>query len=412
MFLQINILSLIYLINIVTATIKKYHELRRDVIKHLYYNKMLTLTELSSLTHKSLPLVTSAVNDLMEDGYILESGLAPSTGGRRALTFLLNQQKQRYIVAVAMDQLITRVVIYDLLNNIKMESEAMEFPLKEDPSAIKMLVNFLKDYITRSGLPMEEILGIGIGMPGFVNSQQGVNYTFFKLKNDASLTDHLSKELNLPVFVDNDSSLIALAELRFGAGKDLKEVLVVNVSWGIGLGMVINGSPFRGHSGYAGEFSHIPLSQSNKLCSCGKRGCLEVDTSLLVMVERAQKEISGGASSKLESLFKDTSKLPGDHFLEAARDGDPLAVSILSEAAFLIGKGLATLIHIMNPEVIVIGGRGALAGKMLMAPVQHAINEFCIPRLAEQTTIAVSKLAHESELLGAAIMVIENCQFN
>ena len=395
-----------------SAIHRKYHHLRKEVIKQLYFNKMLTLTELSASTHKSLPLVTNAVNDLVADGYVIESGLAPSTGGRRASTFLLNKDKRRYIVAVAMDQLTTQVVIYDLLINTRTTPELIHFTLSEDAANLKQLVDFLKDYIARSGVPSDEILGIGIGMPGFVNSKHGVNYSFFKLKGNQTLKGYLTKEVGYPVFIDNDSSLIALAELKLGAGKDLKDVLVVNIGWGIGLGMVINGSLFRGHSGYAGEFSHIPLSQSNKLCSCGKRGCLEVDTSLLVLVERAKSEIAAGVSSRLEESFKDTTKLPGEHFLEAARAGDPLAVSILSDAAFLIGKGLATLIHIMNPETIVLGGRGSIAGKILMAPVQHAINEFCIPRLAEQTTISVSNLGVSSELLGASILVIENCEFD
>lgn len=395
-----------------SATDKKYLQLRKDVICELYVNKMLTLTELSALTHKSLPLVTVAVNDLVQDGYVLEHGLAPSTGGRRALNFSLNPQKQRYIVAVAMDQLVTRVVIYDLANQVQMEQGLMEFPLSADPAELANLVHFLSSYIAQSGIPQEQILGIGIGMPGFVNADLGMNYTFFKLAEGQSLKSYLKEKLGLPVFIDNDSSLIALAELKFGAGKDMKEVLVVNIGWGIGLGMVINGSLFRGHSGYAGEFSHIPLSQSNKLCSCGKRGCLEVDTSLVVLVERAKQELANGVSSRLAQTFQDQSQLPGDHFLEAARDGDPLAVSILSEASFLIGKGLATLIHIMNPEIIVLGGRGAKAGKILMAPVQQAINEFCIQRLADQTTITVSQMADQSELLGAAILVIENCEFS
>ncbi|MBC8987706.1 ROK family protein [Pedobacter sp. N36a] len=373
---------------------------------------MLTLTELSHLTHKSLPLITNVVNDLVEDGYILEHGLAPSTGGRRALTFLLNQDKQRYIVAVAMDQLVTQVVIYDLLNHARTEPELFKLPLKEGPAITQTLIKFLKDYISRSGIPIEQILGVGIGMPGFVNAAEGINHSFFKVEGERSLNKHLIKELGLPVFIDNDSSMIALSELKFGAGKNLKDVMVVNIGWGIGLGMIINGSLFRGHSGYAGEFSHIPLSQSNKLCSCGKRGCLEVDTSLLVLVERAKTQIAEGVSSSLEQLFLDDSKLHGDHFLEAAKAGDPLAVSILADAAFLIGKGLATLIHIINPELIVLGGRGALAGKMMMAPIQQAIHEFCIPRLAEQTEIRVSELNADSGLLGAATLVIENCNFN
>lgn len=395
-----------------TASIKKYRQLRTDVIKHLYYSKMLTLTELSVLTHKSLPLITNVVNNLVADGYILEYGLAPSTGGRRALTFLLNKEKQRFIIAVAMDQLVTQVAMYDLLNEQRVESEILQFTLNDDPGLTASLIDFLKDYMLRSGIPLEQILGLGIGMPGFVNAAKGINHTFFKVAGEGSLREHLTKELGLPVFIDNDSSLIAQAELKFGEGKKLKDVMVVNIGWGIGLGMIINGSLFRGHSGYAGEFSHIPLSLSNKLCSCGKQGCLEVDTSLLVLVEKAKSEIERGVSSSLQQRFADESKLHGDHFLEAAKAGDPLAVSILSDAAFLIGKGLSTLIHIINPELIVLGGRGAIAGKIMIAPVQQAIHEFCIPRLAEHTEIKVSALNMDSGLLGAATLVIENCYFN
>ena len=395
-----------------TAALEKNHRLRKDVIKHLYYHKMLTLTDLSHLTHKSVPLITTTVSDLINEGYVIESAEPRSTGGRRASVYLLNQEKQRYIVAVAMDQMVTRVEIYDLLNNVKMAHEVLDLQLNRDTAEPTKLAAFLKDYISRSGIPAAQILGVGIGMPGFIDSKLGINYTFFKLKGDNNLLSYLKAELGLPVFIDNDSSLIALAELRFGMGKGLQEVLVVNMNWGVGLGMIINGKLFRGHSGYAGEFSHIPLSQSNKLCSCGKRGCLEVDTSLSVLVEKAKAEIEKGVSSSLEQLFKDKSKLEGDHFLQAANAGDPLAVSILSEAAFLIGKGLATLIHIINPEVIVIGGRGAVAGRIFMAPIQHAINEFCIPRMAEQTAIKVSGLTNKSQLLGAAILVVENCHFN
>jgi predicted NBD/HSP70 family sugar kinase len=391
----------------------KHDLLRRELIKQFFYNKRLTLNELSKLTHKSLPLITTVVSNLVEEGYVLEHGLAPSTGGRRALSFLLNNQLQRYVVAVAVDQLISQVVIYDMMNNIKVTPETKEITLlRDDNTALTTFADFIKGYISRSGIPKDQILGIGIGMPGFVNAVEGINHTFFKPDGSISLKKHLSDIFGLPVSIDNDSSLIALAELKFGSGKNHKDVLVVNIGWGIGLGMVVNGSLFRGHTGYAGEFSHIPLSQTNKICSCGKRGCLEVDSSLLVMIERAKAEMNGGASSSMEKVYKGTGDLPADFFLRAARDGDPLAVSILSDAAFLIGKGISTLIHIMNPGLIVLSGSGAIAGKILMAPIQQAINEFCIPWLAEQTEIEVSRLASDAKLLGAATLVIENCSFN
>ncbi|PWS30578.1 ROK family protein [Pedobacter paludis] len=394
-----------------SVIIEKGQRLRADIIKHLYYKKVLSLTDLSKLTQKSLPLVTSAVNGLISEGYILEQGLAPSTGGRRALTYLLNPNHKKYIVAVAMDQLITRLAIYDLSSSTVIPIQMLDFDMTDEANNADRLIQFIKKSIKISGLSNHDIIGVGIGMPGFVNAEEGINYSYLKVESGTTLQSYLSLKMDMPVYIDNDSSLIALAELNFGEAIDLKDVMVVNIGWGTGLGMIVNGKLYRGSSGYAGEFSHIPLSDSNNLCSCGKRGCLEVDTSLLVMAQKAETAVADGAESSMQELFKDKSKHPGDHFLDAVVNRDPLAISILSNAAFQIGKGLATLIHILNPESIVLSGRGAKAGKMLLPPIQQAINEFCIPRIAEQTTIKLSSLANDAELLAAASLILEHSQF-
>ncbi|WP_214225984.1 ROK family protein [Pedobacter sp. B4-66] len=394
-----------------SATIKKAQQLRADIIKQLYYKKKSSLIDLSKRTKKSLPLITSAVNALMGEGLIIEQGLAPSTGGRRPLIFLLNPNYKRYIIAVAMDQLTTQLTIYDLSNHQVLPTQVIDLDMTMSKSA-DTLIAFIEECIKKSTIDKEYFLGIGIGMPGFINAEKGMNYSFLQVEKDISLQDYLSKKIGLPVYIDNDSSLIALAELNFGEARNLKDVLVVNIGWGTGLGMIVNGKLYRGSSGYAGEFSHIPLSNSNTLCSCGKRGCLEVETSLLIMVQKAELAVKNGEETSLKTLFEDKSKSHADHFLNAVIKQDPLAISILADAAFQIGKGLATLIHILNPERIVLSGRGAKAGKMLLPPIQQALNEFCIPRIAEQTEIIFSTLNDEAELLAAASLMVENSLFN
>ena len=390
--------------------LQKGQRLRADIIKHLYYNKVLSLMDLSKLTQKSLPSVTSSVNGLIKEGQLIEQGFAPSTGGRRAAMFLLNPDYKKYIVAVAMDQFITRLTIYDLSNRVILPPQLVNLDMSSANSA-DLLIQFINKCITKSKIDSKNLLGVGIGMPGFVNAEKGINYSFMATKDGVSLQEYLSDKLNLPVFLDNDSSLIALAELHFGEAAGFKDVLVVNVGWGTGLGMIVNGNLYRGSSGYAGEFSHIPLSNSDKLCSCGKRGCLEVETSLLVMVNLAEQAVAHGEPTIMTELFKDESKHHADHFLDAVVKQDSVAISILHNAASQIGKGLATLIHIMNPERIVLSGRGARAGKMLLPPIQQAVNKFCIPRVADQTTIVLSKLAEQAELLAAASLVIEHSKF-
>lgn len=395
-----------------SVIIEKNQRLRADIIKFLYYKKSLSLTDLSKLTKKSLPLVTSIVNNLINEGYITEQGLAPSTGGRRASMYLLNPDHNKYIIAVAMDQLITRLTIYDLSRKVVLPIQHLELEMSQSPDDVDLLIKFIRNSIKKSKLDLKDIIGIGIGMPGFVNAEQGINSSYLFVKNGSTLRDYLSKQTGLPVSFDNDSSLIALAELNFGKAMNLKDVMVVNIGWGTGLGMIVNGQLYRGSKGYAGEFSHIPLSNTNNLCSCGKRGCLEVDTSLVVMTQKAEKAIAEGAESSMMELFKDKSKQTRDHFLDAVVAQDPLAISILSKAAFQLGKGLSTLMHILNPECIVLSGRGAKAGKMLLPAIQQAINEFCIPRIADLTTIKLSTLTDEAELLAAASLMVENSLFD
>lgn len=395
-----------------SIVVKKGELLRKEILKQLYFNSPLSLNEISKRTLKSLPLVTTVVNELIAEDYITDEGLAPSSGGRRPLLYLLNSDKKRYIISVAVDQMVVRLVIYDLSRKAFWPHHSIAIDSSSDHQALDKLIDFIKKNIASSGLSNDQILGIGIGMPGFVNIETGVNHSFFPINNGGNLRDCLIKKLNLPVYIDNDSSLIALAELKLGKAKGKQDAMVINVGWGTGLGMIINGQIFRGHSGFAGEFSHIPLSHSNNLCSCGKRGCLEVETSLLVMVAKAKAKIEAGAESSMRKMFEDHTKHPGDHFLEAARLADPLAVSILSESAFQMGIGIATLIHIINPEKIILSGRGAIAGKMFIPPIQQAINEFCIPRIAECTSIEISDIANEAELVGAANLVIEHSTFN
>lgn len=391
--------------------IEKSQRLRADIVKHLYYKKTLSLTDLSKLTKKSLPLVTAIVNGLIAEGYILERGLAPSTGGRRAAMFLINPALKKYIVAIAMDQLTSRLTIYDLTRKMVTAVQTLEFDISSSHSQIEELIGFINTSISQSKINRNDILGVGVGMPGFVNADEGINHSFLKVAEGTTLQKHLSANINLPVYIDNDSSLIALAELNFGEAVNLKDVMVVNIGWGTGLGMIINGQLYRGSSGSAGEFSHIPLSDSDNLCSCGRRGCLEVDTSLLVMAKKAEEAIVAGAESSMKVLFEDKTKHPADHFLTAVSQQDPVAISVLAKAIFQLGKGVATLIHLLNPQCIVLSGRGAKAGKMLLPPIQQAIHEFCIPRIAEQTEIKLSKLTDEAELLAAASLIVENTQF-
>lgn len=380
---------------------------RKRIINHLYFSKMLSCAEISEKIEKSLSLTTKILNELIAEGFVLETGYAPSSGGRRPLMYSLKADIM-YIVSVAMDQFVTRIVMMDMHNNLLDKVETVDIHLAGNAGALQAITEKINEVITKSGVDRGRILGIGIGMPGFVDAKGGRNYSFFD-NGASSLSAYVESKTGIPVFIDNDSSLIALAELKFGSARNKKNVMVINVSWGIGLGMILDKTLFRGDDGFAGELSHIPLFQNGKLCSCGKSGCLETEASLAAVVEKAKQGLANGRASILsqEKLEAETPEKAGAAVIQAAGRGDRYAVELLSEAGYNIGRGIAILIHLLNPGLVVLSGRGALAGKILQAPIQQALNEHCIPRLAANTEIMISDMGHDAQLIGSAALVVE-----
>ncbi|WP_246073423.1 ROK family protein [Dinghuibacter silviterrae] len=350
--------------------------------------------------------MTKILNELVEEGYAVDTGLAPSTGGRRSLRYALRPDVM-YVVSVAVDQFITRIVLLDMYNKPLGALEKFELPLEDNPRSLQELTDRIDDVIRASGVDRGRIAGVGIGMPGFVDPIKGVNFTFLAAPS-GTLTAYMEDRLQLPVFIGNDSSLIALAELKFGAARDRKTAMVINISWGIGLGLVLNSELFRGENGFAGEFSHLPLFLNGKICSCGKRGCLETEASLLVVLDKAREGLKQGKQSLIRRLSESHHEEDMEAVTEAARRGDQFAIGLLSEAGYTLGRGAAVLIHLLNPETIILSGRGASPGILWQTPIQQALNEHCIPRLASGTSIQVSTLGYNAAIIGAAALVMDH----
>ena len=374
------------------------------LISQLYFFGTASCNDLSESLGKSVPHVTKSLYELIDADYIVEKGYAPSNGGRPPLIYAL-QPDRMYILSVSIDQLYTRIGLLDMSNQFIFPIETIELRLLNNKDALAILTKTLTRILGRMGKDRKKIIGGGFSMPGFVNTRMGINFTYLSTNSKESLRDYLERHLHMPVYIENDSSVLALAELKAGMAQNLQDVMVIDIGWGIGLGMIVKGELFRGHTGYAGELSHIPISESNTLCECGKRGCLETEATLRVVAHRAMEEIKAGRISSLKIV--DSPEKMSEAIMAAANQGDQYAIGLLTEMGFKIGKAIAILIHIVNPELIILGGRGAEVGKILIAPIQQALNQYCIPRLAEDTRVKVSQLGHDASLLAAAALVME-----
>ncbi len=386
--------------------LSKNDVLKRKIIKHLYFTETLSCAELSKKISKSVPLTTKILNELIDEDKVVETGLAASTGGRRPQMYAVKKELL-YVVAVAMDQLITRIVLLDMRNTYVSEVHSFGLTLTDNPNALKELTRHINAFIQNCPVPKNKIAGIGIGMPGLVDVNKGINLLFLKPEKGTSVVNYIQSKIGIPVLIDNDSALIALAELKLGIARGKQNVMVLNISWGIGLGIIIKGELFKGDNGFAGEFSHIPLFTNNKQCSCGKIGCLQTETSLLVVAEKAVVGLKQGRVSKLAGISTDNAEAAARSIMECAVMGDEFALELISESAYNIGRGIAVLIHLLNPEMIVLSGRGSAAGSIWITPIQRGIDDHSIATIAENAKIRISSLRYDAELIGAAALVMD-----
>jgi len=357
--------------------------------------------------NKSFPATKQLLGELITDGIVVEDDNTESTGGRKPQMYTLKAALM-YVVSVAMDQHDTNIALIDIQTKEQVITDKFNLELPGNEDFLRSLTSQIQNFIETSGIAKEKILGIGIGMPGFVNKRTGNNHTY-QGAGAQSITRYISDQTGIPAYIDNDSRMVALAEMHFGASKSEDNALVINIGWGTGLGLILDGKIFSGTSGLAGEFSHIPLFQNNKLCSCGKTGCLETEVSLSFIIREAVTRLKAGEASALTlDSFKGDPLEMFESLVEAVNKGDKLIIELFSEMGYNLGRGIAILIHILNPGKIILSGLGAVIKKIWLPVINSALNEHCIPHLAEQTEIEVSAIDARAGILGSAILVLEN----
>jgi len=377
------------------------------IIKLLYTQGSNTANNIGQIIGISLPTVSLLLGDLLAEKLIVKKGRGESQGGRKPDLYGLAEDSF-YILAMDMDKYTTRVTVYNTRNEKVIPVQQLKVTLNNEAQTLDKIYQFASQVIVDSKVPEEKIIAIGITMPGLVESVAGINHTYLK-SGKTSLKEQLEKKFDKKVYIENDARAMTLAEYKFGTNEEHKNVLGIFVDWGIGLGIIIDKKLYRGFSGLAGEFSHSPLFDSKGIhCSCGKRGCLETVASGTALLRLAKEAISINDETILARLAKDKDELEPSWVIEAALAGDQQAISILSEVGQDLGRGIAILIQLFNPELIILGGSIAEAKNYILTPIQQALNIYSMAKLSEKTEISLSHLGKEVGLIGAIAVVNEH----
>lgn len=251
-----------------------------------------------------------------------------------------------------------------------------------------------------------KVMGIGLGIAGFIDLDEGViteapNLPFRDLRIREILVNHF----DLPVALDNDANVAALAEARIGAAKGMKHVIHLTLGTGIGGGIVIDGMIFHGSRGAAAEFGHMIIKADGPTCNCGARGCLEAMASGVALARRVGELAEGGTiSPMLDEYRRNPGPFPASRIAEHARAGDEIALSLLGEAGHYLGVGIASLINIFNPQAVTLSGGLLGAFSFLEGPMRSAIEENAIAISRKEAKILLSALGEEAGSLGAALL--------
>ncbi|MHA4737952.1 ROK family protein [Dyadobacter sp. MSC1_007] len=363
---------------------------------------------MARLFHASIPSATGIVNDLMREGWITETGTGPARAGRPPVLYGLNAKKYLTLI-MDINRHDTQLVIFDLHNQLVLKRK-VDIRLDDSSDFLEQLFASTDDFLKSNNITRSKLWGIGVSMPGLINTSQGINLTYLNLTPPGvPLVTYLKQHFDLPVCLFNDTKATTIGEHRFGFAVDKSQVLTINIDWGVGLGIIINGEVFNGASGFAGELGHIQVKPDGMLCHCGKVGCLDTITSAIALIRQAKDGINSGRATILKQIVNnDLDQLETSHIIEAVHAGDEFSIDLLSNVGTELGKGLATAVHLFNPEVIIVGGLLAEAGPFISNPIEQAINKYCLSDFKNPLSIHISKLGAKARLLGTQAYLFEN----
>lgn len=257
------------------------------------------------------------------------------------------------------------------------------------------------------GIADEQIIGIGIGAPGFIDRKKGTITAVNIGWNNFKLQQQMEEVSGLPVFIGNDANMAVLGENWMGAGNKNSNIIFITLGTGVGGGIIANGNLLKGENGAAAEIGHMIVETTGPKCNCGRKGCLETIVSATGMIRQAMERIEENPTSPLASLYHNVQTLSVEDIFELAEKGDSDSKEIIDYTADVLGLAIANIATIINPSYVLIGGGVSKAGKPLLKPLQKYFRKYALPRISSPCELKLAQLGNDAGMIGAAYLVNE-----
>lgn len=371
----------------------------RDVLFHFLYNGYDTIGNIAKAQNLSVPTVKKFLDEMTLAGLITETGKREYGGGRHPVVYGLNATAC-YFGGVDIRNTTVSMVISDLCGQVIFSQDNIPYTAVDTPESLDQLCDHINAFLNASPVPRNEILKIGINISGRVDSKRGYSYNFFNFYNNP-LDEILTQKVGARCCIENDTRAMALGEYIYSKPEGARNILFINVNWGIGIGFIFDGKLYSGKSGFAGEIGHMVTYNNEIICHCGKKGCLETEASGSALMRKLYKRLDAGANSLIAEHYRSTGNVTLDDVLQAALHEDVLCLELIEEMAGELGRWLAGLLNIFNPDLVVVGGMLSETGDCLLQPISVSLRRYALNMVYKDTEIKLSKLGRTAGVLGA-----------
>lgn len=377
--------------------------LKKRIINYFIYNGNSTISELSRALDISIPTVTKLIEEMCDSKILIAYGKLETSEGRHPHLYGLNPESG-YFIGVDLNLGNVSLGLMNFNGEIVEQWLNVERDIPNNEKGLEVVCELIDEFIASLNIPRDRILNVNVNLSGRVNPDAGYSYSWFNV-GEEPVAQAISNRLGLEVSVENDSRAMTYGEYLSGHHNNRRNILFINVSWGLGMGVIIDGQTYRGNSGFAGELGHYPCYDNEVICHCGKKGCLETEASGRAIHRKLVERVNRGESTILsDAVLKNPDGVTLYDIIDAINHEDVLCIDLLEEVGHNLGRHIAGLINIFNPEEVVIGGVLSQTGDFLVQPIRSAVRKHSLNMVNRDTTISVSRLKERAGMIGACML--------
>lgn len=377
---------------------------RKAIILNLMENGPMMIANLAASSGYSVPTIAKYTNELISEGLVTMPGKRTSARGKHTSIYAL-KGSSKFFLGVDSKRDSLSMAVMDLAGRIIATEKAGDLRFSNSAPYFEEMTGRVNEFIDRTGTDRSKIAFICFNIPGRVDSVNGRSYSTFTFEgDDTPLAELLTERMGIRSIIENDSRAMTFGWHKLYNRNGYRNYLFVNVSYGLGLGIVIDGHIYRGENGYAGEFGHINAFNNQIICHCGKKGCLETEISGSAANRIARERIRNGETSILQHIVGKGEEISPKNLIDALSKECSLCIDIMEKMGMELGRHIANLINIFNPEAVVISGSLSEDSVYFIESIKSGIRKHVLKMMYRNVNILRDENAGDIGVAGACMI--------